>query len=118
MEKEKEKERDAGTSHESLVNPLKVGIPDPKMRMSSKELMLLIMLYMTDPNSHSKQPRTNNHFQMQPGKLLRKLQELRYRIDYLEVNHLKYGLKHLEEQGKLNNMGRSMYRINTDRASK
>ena len=64
------------------VTPLKSGAPPTKERMSSKELFFLIMLYLTDPHAKG----TKDYKLMAPATVLKKLQELRFRLDYLEID--------------------------------
>jgi hypothetical protein len=64
------------------IIPLKAGSPPTKARMSSKELFFLIMLYLTDPHAKG----TKDYKLMTPTTVLKKLQELRFRLDYLEID--------------------------------
>lgn len=75
--------------------------------MSSKELFFLIMLYLTDPHAKG----TKEFKQMHASTLLKKLQDLRYRLDYLELSQIKYGLQHLEQTGKVTQGYASRYKI-------
>ena len=107
----REQKRQHKEAHDSDENirPLKAGKAAMKARMSSKELFFLIVLYLQDPHGRS----SKEYKQMPPGTVLRLLQELRNRLDHLDLDQVKYGLKQLERSGKVKALPKARYQLKT-----